>query len=270
VIRFQPYRKKRSYALAIIIILLALFISWSGLRNLSAIRSFFQTIIYPFQYVTVSAWKGVAAIPGSIANLRHLSQENAELKKRINKVRPKLLTLGEVKKENKRLKAALEFKQNNPYFYNLLVAQVVARAPSPWFSILEINQGHLSKVRQGMAVIAPQGIVGQVIEVSRYSAKVMLLTNPESTIAAADARSRDMGVIAGTPSNRLFMKYVGTGGDIKTGDQIVTAQFSTIYPPGLPIGKVVKASKREHDLFYRIEIRPAVDFSKIEEVFVVL
>lgn len=269
-IRFQPYRRKRSYALAIVIILLALFISWSGFHNLSGIRSFFQAVIYPFQFATVFVWKGVTGIPGSIANLRHLSEENADLKRRIDNVRPKLLALGEIKKENKRLKAALEFKQNNPHFYNLLVAQVVGRAPSPWFSILEINQGSLSKVKKGMPVIAQKGIVGQVIEVSRYSAKVMLLTNPESTIAAVDARSRDMGVVAGTSSNRVFMKYVGTGEDIRTGDQVVTAQISTVYPPGLPIGQVIHASKREHDLFYRIEIKPAVDFSKIEEVFVIL
>ena len=65
------------------------------------------------------------------------------------------------------------------------------------------------------------------------------------------------------------MKHVDARGDVRVGDIIVTSNISTIFPPGLPIGEVTRASRKEHDLFYHIEIKPAADFSKIEEIFLI-
>jgi rod shape-determining protein MreC len=120
-----------------------------------------------------------------------------------------------------------------------------------------------------MPVMVAEGLVGRVIEVSRHSSKVMLITDAESSVAAVDSRSRDFGVVKGVPAGRLSMKHVDARGDVKVGDIIVTSNISTVFPPGLPIGEVTRASRKEHDLFYHIEIEPAVDFSKIEEVFLV-
>ncbi|MFH1347135.1 MAG: rod shape-determining protein MreC [Candidatus Margulisiibacteriota bacterium] len=269
-IRFHPYRKRKPYVLTIFLVLLAVFISFSAVRNLFGVRSILQTVVYPFQYAGSSIWKGITGVPGSIANLRNLSKENAENTKNINELNAKLLVLEELKLENQRLKASLGFKQRNPYYFKLLPAQVVGKAPTPWFSILEINQGKSAGVKKGKPVVVDKGLVGQVVEISLFSSKVILLTDPESSVAAINSRSRDMGILSGSPSARLFMKYVAAGGDIRVGDEIVTSQISTVFPPGVPIGTVTKTKKGEHDLFYQIEVKPAVDFSKIEEVFVVL
>ena len=97
----------------------------------------------------------------------------------------------------------------------------------------------------------------------------MLITDVESSVAAVDARSRDFGLVKGGSLDRLSMKYVDAGGDIRKGDRIVTSNVSTVFPAGIPIGEVSLASKKEHDLFYHVEIKPIVDFSKIEEVFII-
>jgi rod shape-determining protein MreC len=268
VIRFQPYRKKRSYLQVFFIALLALLLSFASLRNLGGIRSFLLSAIYPFQFVVVSGWKGITGFPRYIINMRALSGQNDRLNQEVNLLNSKLLVLDEVRKENQRLRAAHSFKQTAPYSSGLVVAQVIGKAPTPWFTILEINKGTRSGLKKNMPVISRNGLVGKIIEVSGYVAKVMLITDADSSIAAINARSRDNGVVAGRLSNQLQMKYVSAGGDIRPGDNIVTSPISTIYPPGIPIGNVSKASKGEHDLFYHIEIKPAVDFSKLEEVFV--
>ena len=98
----------------------------------------------------------------------------------------------------------------------------------------------------------------------------MILTDPESLVAALDARSRDAGIIVGSGSGRLFMRYVSIGADIAIGDPIVTAALSTVFPAGLPVGQVARAERKGQELFYQIEVEPAVNFSRLEEVFVVL
>lgn len=267
-IRFRPYRKRKPYVLTIILVLLAIFFSFSALQNLFGVRSVLQTAFYPFQFAGYSVWKGISGVPGSIANLRSLAQQNTASKKKIAELGARLLVLEQLKTENNRLRSSLDFKNRNPYGYRVLAAQVIGKTPTPWFSILEVNQGSSAGVKKGKPVVSERGLVGQVIEVARFSSKVILLIDPESAVAAINSRSRDLGILSGSPSTKLLMKYVATGGDIRAGDKITTSQISTSFPPGIPIGTVIKAAKAEHDLFYQIEVKPAVDFSKIEEVFI--
>ena len=266
----QPYRGRKSYTLAIIIILLAVLISFSALRDLFGARSLLQSAFYPFQFAALSLWKGVTNIPSSLASLRKMAKQNAELREELKSLKPELLLLDELLRENNRLRSALYFRKNNPYRFRLLAAQVLGRSPDSWFQILEINQGSRSGIRLNMPVIAEKGVVGRIIEVSKFSSKIMLITDAESSLAALDARSRNFGVVKGGSPDKLFLRYVDAGGDIRVGDSIVTSHISTIFPPGIPIGKVNQATKREHDLFYHIEIKPSVDFSKIEEVFIII
>lgn len=268
-IRYRRYRKKKPYVLAIVILLLAAFISFSALQGLFGVRSALSALIYPFQYAGLVVWKGVTGIPVSLANLRNLARENAKLKDELRDLKPRLLLLEGLRGENERLRAALALRQEKSRRLRLQAAQVIGRSPTPWFSILEIDQGGQDGIKPDLPVITEAGLAGRVIEVSRFSSKVMLLTDPESSVAAANEGRRDFGVVEGSYSNRLLMKYVGVGGEIKIGDKIVTSRLSTVFPPGILIGEVSHVSKGEHDLFYHIEIKPAVDFSKIEEVFII-
>jgi rod shape-determining protein MreC len=270
VIGRQPYRKRKSITLPVAIIVLAIFLSFSSLWNLFGVRSLFSAIIYPFQYVTVSVWKGIVGTPGAIINITSLSNENSKIKATNDLLRAKGLSMRALVEENERLRKDLGFKNASRYRYRLLPAQVTGKAPTPWFSILQINRGSNEGVKKNKAVVVKEGLIGRVIEVNPFSSKVMLITDVESSVAATDSRSRDFGIVKGVSRNRLAMRYVSAGKDIRIGDKIVTSQISTVFPPGIPIGIISQAAKREHDLFYYIEIKPAVDFSKIEEVFVIL
>ena len=266
----KPYRKRKSYSLTVFIILLAIFLSFSSIRDLFGVRSLLLTITYPFQWIAVSAWKGITGLPGAIGGLRNLSQENAELKEQLKKLKTEIMLRNEVATENARLKDNLNFKNTYGYRYNLLAAQVIGKSPSPWFTYLMLNRGKRAGVKVNDPVIVREGLVGRVVEVSALSSKVMLMTDVESSVAAADARSRDFGIVKGGSRNRLVMKYVSAGKDIRTGDAVVTSSVSTVFPPGIQIGTIIQAAKREHDLFYNVEIEPSVDFSKLEEVFIIL
>ena len=266
----QPaFKKKRSYTLPAIIVVLALIVSFVVPARLSLLRRAAVSAVYPFQYVTALFWRSTAELPGNIMNIRNLARENSDLKARLAEAEPKLTLLDELSNENDRLKAALGFRGGNRYRLKLLPAKVIGRGAATWSSLIVIDQGSGAGVRVNLPVIVAAGLVGKIVEVAPFSAKVLLLTDPLSSVAAADQRSRANGVAEGYAPNKLKMKYVGEGGGVATGDAIVASTVSSLFPAGLPIGTVSRAVKKETDLFYEIELKPAADLSRLEEVFVV-
>lgn len=267
---FRPHRKRKSYSLQVGVILLALVLSFSTAKNLFGFRSFLQACLYPVQFATVSVWKGIVNTPSALFSLRDLTQQNIKLKRELKKLKAEVMVLEDKGRESNRLRRALNFKTSLNMNFKLLPAQIVGKSPTPLFSILQINKGSRAGVKKNQPVISVRGLVGRVVEVAPFSAKVLSLIDTESSVASVSQRSRDFGLLRGNGLNKLSLRYVAAGGDIKVGDKILTSPVSNYFPAGLLLGTVVKASKREHDLFYHIEVQPAVDFSRLEEVFVLL
>jgi rod shape-determining protein MreC len=254
--------------LRFVVIILILVISFSAYRDLFGARQLLSSAIYPLQYAGLAIFRGLTGFPAYIFRLGNLSAQNEQLGKELEKNRAQLSILAELLQENERLRAQQAFLRRTPF--NLLPAQVIGRAASSWMSVIVIGRGASAGIRVGQAAITADGLVGQVIEAAPLVSKVLLLTDPSFRISAADRRSRDSGVTFGRGSARLQMKYVLTDGDVKVGDMFVTAASSTIFPAGLPVGKVSAASRNDYDMFYQIELIPAADLSALEEVFVVL
>jgi rod shape-determining protein MreC len=267
--RLKSYRRKNPYSLAFTLLLVASLLSLSIFKNFLGIRSLPQVIIYPFQVVTVTIWRGVTGLPGGLIGLSSLKQENSILKKEVTDLRARLIFADGLQSENDHLKGVLAFQQRGAYGHSLIPAPIIGRSPTPWFSILEIARGSQSGIRKNQAVVADKGLVGQVVEVAPLNAKVRLLIDANSAVAAVDQRSRDQGIVTGGFAGGLQMHFVAAGGNVEVGDKILTSSVSTVFPPNILIGQVSQVTKGEHDLFFQIAIRPAVNFSKLEEVFVV-
>ena len=121
----------------------------------------------------------------------------------------------------------------------------------------------------GMAVLAPAGVVGRVIIPSAGAAKVQLLVDRNAAVGALVERSRSQGVALGLGTSLLKLDFVSDTSDVKTGDSIVTSGIDGIYPKGFLIGKVVRVD-RAGGAYRGIDVQPAVDFSRLEDVLVVL
>ena len=119
-----------------------------------------------------------------------------------------------------------------------------------------------------MAVISTDGVVGKLITVSPNASRVLLINDHNSGLDAFDQRSRARGIVAGVMDDGLTMKYVDRTGDVKPGDAVITSGMDGIFPGGLLVGQVARVSQEGPGLFLNIDIRPAVDFSKLEEVLV--
>jgi len=267
---YRPFRKNKSYSLAGLIILLALFLSFSAYRDLFGVRPAINTVIYPFQLIARNSWTSMVNFPSGILNLGNLAKENAELKEKLSASQAKVALLENLPSENESLRKTIAFSQSGKYGKKLLPAAVIGGSDTGWFSILQIDKGSSQGVRVGAPVVVEEGLVGRVVEVSSFSAKILLITDPASEVAAVDQTSRDQGVVEGNTSSNLIMKYVSKDGQIEVGDKILTSSLSNIFPAGIMLGTVVSATKKEYDLFYQIQVKPSVPFSKLETVFLVL
>ncbi|HHT46652.1 MAG TPA: rod shape-determining protein MreC [Firmicutes bacterium] len=179
----------------------------------------------------------------------------------------------ELQKENHRLREMLGFE--NSVEYSLLPAEVIARDPSYWFETITINKGFDDGVKKDMAVVTSQGLVGSVYFVSQNSSQVLMLTDSRRAVSALVQRSREpgsIGIVEGYPQKNGFLRMVNLPPDanIQTGDAIISSGLGGIFPKGLVIGHVVEVEKDQYGLLQQALVAPAVNFNRLEEVFIVI
>ena len=132
-----------------------------------------------------------------------------------------------------------------------------------------LDKGISDGVRKGMAVVTPLGVVGQVVAVTARTAKVLLLTDANSGIDVLVQRTRSRGIVSGSLENGVVLKYVKRSEDIQEGDRLITSGTDGVFPKGMMVGTVIKVSKQHIGLFQSIEVLPAVQAARVEEVLVV-
>jgi rod shape-determining protein MreC len=120
-----------------------------------------------------------------------------------------------------------------------------------------------------MAVVTPLGVVGQVVSVTARSAKVLLITDPNSGVDVLVQRTRSRGIVSGSLENGTILKYVKRSEDIQVGDRLITSGLDGIFPKGMMVGTVIKVRKQNLGLFQYIEVMPAVTSARAEEVMAV-
>ncbi len=167
-----------------------------------------------------------------------------------------------------RLRKLLEMKSEVPH--RMLPAKVVGLDPSGWFKTILINRGTRDGVSKGMAVITSGGVVGRIIGASRRHAKVLLIVDRSSSIDGLVQRTRSRGIVEGETSESCRFKYVVRKADIKIEDTVISSGLDGLFPKGLRVGAISEISKPSSGLFQEVRVRPFVDFTKLEEVLVVL
>src|SRR5207245_2213001 len=122
----------------------------------------------------------------------------------------------------------------------------------------------------GMTVVTPRGLVGQVIEVTPNTSKVLLITDVSSSVDALVQSNRAKGVVNGSRTANLTMTYIPQREKIQTGDRIVTSGLGGVYPSGVLVGMVTDVRQNDVDLFQDALVEPAVDFGRLEEVMIIV
>jgi rod shape-determining protein MreC len=125
-------------------------------------------------------------------------------------------------------------------------------------------------VRKDLPVITDQGVVGRVIETSWHVSRILLVTDTNSNIDGLIQSSRVQGILQGAGASGCALKYVAKTEDVKAGDVVLSSGLVVTFPKGLMLGVVTRADKKDSGLFQKIDVAPAVDFARLEEVLVLL
>ena len=224
-------------------------------------------LMRPLQVGARAAADWVNQIQHSFSTLRSLRSENERLQNRIVQLEMEKDRLLEAEATNKRLRELLEFRSQ--LRTESITASIIANSASTWFQSCVLDKGSADGVRKGMAVVTPLGVVGQVVAVSAYSAKVLLLTDRNSGVDVLVQRSRARGILSGSFENGPVMKYAKRSEDIQTGDRLITSGLDGVFPKGLMVGTVTQVRKQSVGLFHYIGVALAVVPSRVEEVIVV-
>jgi rod shape-determining protein MreC len=202
-------------------------------------------------------------------DLRDVRAENEALQKQLGDLEVAMQQQRALASEAERLRELLKLQKITTL--PTLAAEVIAGNPIPGMQTVTIDRGTADGVLPNMAVIAPKGIVGRIVgPVASNAARVQLLIDRDAAIGAQAERSRSGGMVIGDDADRpLRMDLVSNLADVQQGDAIVASGVDGIYPKGFAVG-TVESSAAGTRLHRVITVRPAVDFSSIEQVLVVM
>jgi rod shape-determining protein MreC len=231
-------------------------------------EQFVIEITAPFQKLIKQTTKSTEELWLNYFRLVDVHHENTQLKNEIHALKMANSRYRELLATQERLEDLLQFKQtiNRP----VLAAQVIGRDPTGWFKSVIIDKGKWAGLRLDMPVVNAFGVVGRVVSVSSNYAKVLLIIDQNSAVDCLVQRSRDRGMLKGLMSEICKLDYVAKSNDITVGDIVVTSGLGGVFPKGLPVGRILDVKEISGELFKDIKIRTAVDFSKLEEVLVIL
>lgn len=204
-------------------------------------------------------WQGYFYLVG-------LSQENAVLKQRLDEYLQKEVRYQEALATLNRLEALLGLKRQ--VALPVTAARVIAYDPSLWSRCAMLDEGQQKGVKRGLPVLAPEGVVGRILETYPQYSKVMLIVDRNSGADAMVQRTRVRGILQGKGGNRCSLDYAPKSADIQVGDLVLASGLGGVYPKGMVFGKVSAANKKTPGVFQEIEVTPAVDLSALEEVII--
>ena len=214
-------------------------------------------------------FRGIGGVWGNYVGLRGAKAENEKLKQEVAALEVRLQEQRALASRAERLQTLLDLRSSTTV--PTIAAEVIAGNPNPGLMTVTVNRGSADGVQADMAVIAPKGVVGRVVgPVAAHAARVQLIIDRTAAVGAISERVRAGGMAVGVDGDPpLGMELVSNLADIIAGDLIVASGVDGIYPKGFTIGTVEK-SERGPSLHRIIAVRPAVDFSALEDVLIVL
>jgi rod shape-determining protein MreC len=224
-------------------------------------------ITSPIQSLISWSLEGIASTFENYLYLLHVRRDNLALLDANRKLQNEIASLRETEQENVRLRRLLRFEERN--HLESVVGSVVAKDVSTEFRAIRINRGEADGIQRNMAVVNDEGVVGRILRTTRHTADVVTIVDLLSAVDVVDERSRARGVIEGLTEDVCQLRYVLRTDDIQPGDVLVSSGLGGFFPKGVPVGSVSKVARKSFGITQDVEVKPSVDFSKLEEVLVI-
>ena len=262
---------RRAIILAVALVMAFLLMTLQVRHDRAVVSFTRQAVLFlvsPVIKVTAVTVSSVSRVWGDYVDLRNLREESLRLTREAAVLQRRISYLEEQALETQRLQGLLAMKEISRAEF--LAARVVGKDATNWFKTVLIDRGSLAGIRRNMPVVAPDGLVGRVVEVTPTAAKVQLITDPVSAAGGLIQRTRVIGIVSGSLGAGLKVRYLPLMADIVIGDEVVTSGMGGVFPKGIPLGRVVAAERRSGALFQEATLAPKVDLSRLEEVLILM
>jgi rod shape-determining protein MreC len=264
-------RYRRVVILAIVL-MSAFLLMTAQVRHDRAVVSFArQAVLFtvsPFIKLTSMTVGSVHRVWDDYVDLRNLRQENLRLQREAAVLQRRIDQLEEQALETQRLQGLLAMRET--WRAEFVAARVVGKDATNWFKTMLIDRGSRAGLRRNLPVVAPDGLVGRVIEVTPSTSKVQLITDPVSASGALLQRTRVTGIVTGNLGAGLRVRYLPLLADVVVGDEVVTSGMGGVFPKGIPVGRVTAVERKSGALFQEAVLQPKVDLGRLEEVLILM
>jgi rod shape-determining protein MreC len=233
-------------------------------------------VISPLQEAVSKVTHPIGNFFSTLVRLPAIRRQDEDLKDRVAELESQVARYNADAARLAELEDLLGLRETLARNLQTTAAEVIANGVSNFEWTITIDKGSSDGVKQDMPVIASAGLVGHVVRVTPSSSVVQLIIDPDSYVAGRLDVSRKTGLLAGQGPQDLRMELVDTETEVQPGEQVVTAGYQIpgiaqgLYPPGILVGSVSRVLDRPGGLEKLITVRPAVDFSTLDVVLVVL
>ncbi len=231
---------------------------------------FFQTVS-PFLRTGSGLERQITSVRTGLKSLEELEHDNAALRVENRSLKATNEALRDVEHEVNRLRHALAYRQRS--IFRLVPAEIVTRDSSTWWRTVTINRGSEDGLAAEMPVLTDEGLVGRTTTVSANISVVLLISDENCRVAASVEGTREQGIVtgervAGSLAPLLDLNYLSKQAGLKPGQKVYTSGVGGVFPSGLFVGTVRGFQVRALD--GQAKVAPAVDLSRLEDVFVVI
>lgn len=229
--------------------------------------------LMPFQKGYYSVQQGVHMLWAGFTELGDVRDELVRTREKLQHYEAVAEELGEIKRENDRLRQLLDMQQRVEY--QSIPATIISKDPDNWFRTIVINRGSVDGIRINMPVIAFRGdekaVVGKVIEVRGSISRILPIISPDMKLGVMFQENRFPGLCMGYAPNStlVLMDYISKSATIKFGDIIITSGQGGVFPQGLLVGKLIKTLVTDTSAYQKALVRPIIDFNEVEIVYVI-
>lgn len=256
-------------ALLIFVVAVGYLLSF-GADGTRKLQSGFYRLIAPFLTTGSGLEKQITSVRTGLKTLEDLERENASLRVENRSLHATNQALRDVEHEVNRLRHALNYRDRS--VFKLVPAQIITRDSATWWRTVTINRGREDGIESEMPVLTDEGLVGKTTTVSSNISVVLLVSDENCRVAAAVEGTREQGIVsgqrvAGALTPVLDLNFLSKQADLKPGQKAYTSGVGGVFPSGLLIGAVQSFRVRELD--GQARLAPAVDLSRLEDVFVV-
>lgn len=241
--------------------------SRTGLLN--AMRQGIGTVLYPLQRTLLVPRDAVSISTDYLSEIHRLRAENTELKRIETANARTLLQVEQLAQENRQLRELMGARDRAAV--KSVVAEVLYDTRDPFTRKLVLDKGLQQGVATGQPVVDAQGVVGQITRVFPLSAELTLITDRNMTIPVQVQRTGLRAIAAGgAEPGRMELRFMSVNADLKEGDVVVTSGLDSLYPAGLPVGRIATVDRGRTGNFARVLVDPVAGVDRSRLLLVLL